>query len=123
MVEIALRKLEFYAYHGVHDHEQINGNNFVVDLLVKGHYPKAVEQDDLLGTVNYEKLYAIVAEEMAVPSQLLEHVAGRIVQRIRTEHLHVAQIRVTIAKLNPPLPGPCQASEVTVSWQKDAQVD
>ena len=51
---------------------------------------------------------------MQIPSQLLEHVARRIADRIRSAHPEIIHLEVKITKLDPPLAGPAAWSAVTV---------
>ena len=115
MVKVELIGLEFFAYHGVYSQEQQKGNNFIVDLSVEGDFHRAVNHDDLEGTVNYEKLHAIITEEMQIRSKLIEHVAGRIVDRIKKEHPEVKKIDLSVQKLNPPIKGKIKATKVSIS--------
>ena len=114
MVKIELVGLEFFFFFVVYTEEQQAGINFVVDLAVEGHFNEAVSADNLAGTIDYEKLYAVVAAEMQVRSKLLEHVAGRILNRIVAGHPEVKKIKVSIAKLNPPINGKCRATRVSI---------
>ena len=50
---------------------------------------------------------------MATPSQLLEHVAGRIIRALSTRFPQIEGGTVTVAKLTPPFK--CQMSAVSVS--------
>jgi len=115
MVKVELIGLEFFAYHGVYSKEQQLGNNFVVNLSVIGDFDQAVENDKLEATINYETLYELVATEMQIPSNLLEHVAGRILDRIVNCHPEIKKVTVMIEKLNPPIEGKCKATRVTLS--------
>ena len=115
MVAIELIDLDFFAYHGVHEEEKINGNNFLVNVRVEGHFQGAVEHDDLEKTINYETLYAIIAAEMEIRSKLLEHVAGRIKQNIIQQFPEIKRIVISIEKLNPPIKGKCKATRVSLS--------
>jgi len=115
MVKIELLGLEFFAYHGVYDEEQKAGNNFIVNLSVAGNFDAAVENDDLKGTIDYEKLYALISDEMKIRSRLLEHVAGRIINRVIKVLPEVKEIEVGIEKLNPPINGKCRATKVSIS--------
>ena len=115
MVKIELIGLEFFAYHGVYSEEQKTGNNFIVDLSVVGEFDDAVQHDNLDGTIDYEKLYAVIADEMQTRSKLLEHVAGRITKRIITGHPEVKEINIAIEKLNPPIKGKCRATRVSIN--------
>ena len=49
-------------------------------LTIEADYPydRALESDDVADTLNYAEMLEVAKREMAVPSQLLEHVAGRI---------------------------------------------
>ena len=115
MVKIELIELEFYAYHGLYSEEQKKGNNFIVNLSVEGDFEGAVNNDDLDATVDYEKLYAVVADEMYTPSKLLEHVAGRILNRIIKGHPEIKGITIGIEKLSPPINGKCKATKVSIT--------
>ena len=85
MITIELNDLEFYAYHGVYEEEREKGNSFIVNLSVRGDFPMAVSDDDLSATIDYEKLFSLVQHEMEIPSNLLEHVVGRIRTSIKDE--------------------------------------
>lgn len=114
MVKIELSGLEIFAYHGVYEEERRDGNNFIVNLVVEGDFEKAVESDKLEDTLNYELLYEIIANEMHKPSNLLEHVAGRIRNSILEEFSQVKSIEISIEKLAPPIKGQCQSTKVTL---------
>ena len=75
---ISLNKLRFHAFHGVMEQERRVGNDFEVSLTVEYPFEKAMESDDLCDTLNYAELYDVIAAEMRQPSDLLEHLAGRI---------------------------------------------
>ena len=75
---IELNEMRFFAYHGVGSQERRVGNDYVVSLRVDCPIEGAMESDALEDTLDYAALYALVAAEMATPSLLLEHVAGRI---------------------------------------------
>ena len=42
---------------------------------------------------------------MAIRSQLLEHVAGRILQVIKADFQEITSVEVEVAKINPPIGG------------------
>ncbi|RLD21917.1 MAG: dihydroneopterin aldolase [Bacteroidetes bacterium] len=115
MVKIELKGLEFFAYHGVYSEEQKSGNDFLIDLCVEGDFEKAVQNDDLAGTIDYEALYELIAIEMQTPSKLLEHVVGRILDQVVARYAEIKAITVAIEKLNPPIKGKCKATRVTIS--------
>ena len=59
------------------------GNTFIVDLILTAPLENAVWSDDLSDTINYATVYETVKAEMAIPSRLLEHAAGRILKAER----------------------------------------
>ena len=69
------------------------------------HTRKAEASDELQDTVNYQKVYQYVKSEMQTRSKLLEHVARRILVRIKQEFPEVNYAKIKIRKLNPPLGG------------------
>ena len=111
---IALEGLEFHAFHGVYPHERESGNWFEVDIAVETDFSRGAQDDDLIGTVNYETLYAIVKGEMEKPSRLLETVAEKIVNKVMADLKAVALIELSISKTNPPIGGKCKRATVRI---------
>jgi len=116
--KIALEGMEFFAYHGLYEEERKNGNNFRVDVEIETDFTKGVLSDDISGTFNYEEIYKIVSSEMSITSKLLEHVAGRILDKIQAQRSTIFAIKVVIQKLNPPLPGKVEKSMVEMAYKK-----
>lgn len=103
--QITLRGLTFFAFHGVLPEERQQGNRFVVDLVLEADISRAVCTDNLDDTVNYAEVYEVVRREMAVPSQLLEHVCGRIATALLDAFAPLQRVRVSVTKRNPPIEG------------------
>lgn len=116
---IELEGMEFHAYHGCLESERLKGNLFIVDFLGETDLREAAESDRLDDTVNYGGVYDIVKKEMAAPSDLLEHVAGRIVRAIAAEFPQFCRFSIRVSKKNPPVDGPVQWSRVTLTYKKD----
>ncbi len=110
---ITLERMKFHAHHGVMPQERRVGNDFEVTVCLQYPLDKAAISDDLADTLNYAEVYETVAAEMATPSQLLEHVAGRIIRALSTRFPQIEGGTVTVAKLTPPFK--CQMSAVSVS--------
>lgn len=102
---ITLTDIEFHAYHGVLPQERQVGGLYVVEVSLTVPDEQSTETDSLEHTVNYAEVYEVVKEEMAIPSKLIEHVAGRIARRIRTEFPLVSQVRLSVTKKHPPIAG------------------
>jgi len=103
-VLIRLEDICLTAYHGVLSEERENGNTFLVSVSLDLPDLCAIQTDNLSDTVNYKKVYEIVVEQMAEPSNLLEHVAGRIRQALQKAWPE-AQVHVQVKKKNPPVGG------------------
>ena len=104
--------MKFYAYHGVLEQERRVGNTFVVDLTLTTPLEKAVQSDQLEDTINYAEVYELTKQEMNIPSQLLEHVAGRICRALRHHFPQIEQIEIRVSKLNPPFGGDVHSASV-----------
>ncbi|WP_297334677.1 dihydroneopterin aldolase [Flavobacterium sp.] len=111
---IRLENIRTFSYHGCLDEEAKIGSDYLVNLEVKTDLRKARHTDELADTVDYVHLNAIVKEEMAIRSKLLEHVAERIIARIFTEIASVSRIMIAVSKLNPPIGGDVAAVTVQI---------
>ena len=111
---IELEGMEFKAYHGVLEQEKVRGNEFVVDFRGELDLSAAAESDNLNDTLNYAEIYDIVAEEMSIPSELLENVAGRIIKAIEAQFPQLVSFSVRVSKKRPPVDGVAQWSRVTL---------
>ena len=105
MSVISIEGMEFFAYHGCFKEEQIIGTKFSVDLFLDTDTTRAEATDALNDTVNYLAVYQAVKAEMQTKSNLLEHIARRILKRVTKEFPAINHARIKIRKLNPPLGG------------------
>ena len=112
--EVALEGMEFYARHGYYEEERKIGNKYTVDIFMSLEMTTAVQEDKLEGTVNYEKVYEIVAEIMNVDASLLEHLAGKIIKNLRKNFTSIESVNVRVSKHNPPIKGLCHKATVTL---------
>lgn len=111
---IELKNIKLYAYHGVAEQERSVGNLFVVDILLTVPLEKAMQSDKLDDTINYAIVYDIVKLEMNIPSNLLEHVAGRIINSLKQHFSQLSAIELKVSKLNPPIEGDVYSASVIV---------
>lgn len=102
---IKVENIRIYAHHGCLAEETIIGSDYRVDLKVTADLQPSAESDALEDTVDYVLLNAIVKEEMAKPSKLLETVAKRILTQIFIKDQRVTKATVKISKINPPIGG------------------
>lgn len=110
--KIELRRMTFYAYHGVAPQETRVGNTFIVDLILTAPLENAVWSDDLSDTINYATVYETVKAEMAIPSRLLEHAAGRILKALKERFPQITEVELVLSKLNPPFGGDIYSASI-----------
>lgn len=101
MMEIEIKGLKFYAYHGVMARERKVGQQFEVDVRLETEGYDG--SDNLDATVNYADVIAAVKEEMNQPSNLIEHVCFRICERLRRDFPKVCGGEVEVRKMRPPV--------------------
>lgn len=111
--------MRFRARHGVMPQERLTGGDFMVSVGVRLDVSSAMLTDDVAHTLNYARLYELVRAEMAVPSALIEHVAGRIGQRIFSEFPQVEAADIELTKLNPPMGADCDGASVELHLIND----
>lgn len=112
---IQLEKMEFRAPHGCYDLEKLVGNRYNVDLTMVVEIGDAPESDELLKSVNYLSVYEQVSEEIQKPSNILENVAWRILERIHSAFPQIITSTIKISKLAPPLGGKVDRVSVILS--------
>ena len=116
MTKIILENMEFHAFHGCLEFEQQLGNTFIVTLSMKiSDIEKAGITDKLDDTLNYQLVYDVVQEQMAIPSKLIEHVAQRIMDSILSKFPQIKEVGLRLSKLNPPLGG--KVEKVTIELE------
>jgi len=94
------------------------GSDYLVNLKITADLDNAENSDNLHDTVDYVLLHKIVKEEMAIRSKLLEHVGKRIVDKILLSIALVRSVKVTVAKVNPPIGGDVSEVSVTISAKR-----
>ncbi len=112
---IELNGLEFFACHGVSEQERKVGNIFIVDISFNVDISRALSSDLIEDTVNYATVYEIIRKEMEIPSNLLEHIAGRIQASLQAGFPEMKKIKIAIAKVNPPIGGQAQNARVVIT--------
>ncbi len=112
---IHLEDMEFYGYHGCFREEQIVGNKFIVNLELETAMDAAAASDGINDALNYQIAYRIVKEEMEVRSNLLEHIANRVLNSLYKELNILEKAKIKISKMNPPMGGKMKCVSVTMS--------
>lgn len=111
--------MQIHAHHGVMEQERIVGADFSLDLEIYTDFRRAMETDNLSETISYADIYEIVKKEMAIPSQLLEHVGGRIVKALKQTFPSIDSIKLRLTKVNPPLGADCEGMGIEIIDNKN----
>jgi dihydropteroate synthase len=100
---IVLDGMAFHGYHGVFPEEARFGARFVVDLELHVALP---EEDDLAATIDYARVYDLVAGEVTGRRyRLIEALASAIAARVLDHDARIGAVTVRVHKPHAPLPG------------------
>jgi len=114
MSMIAIEEMEFYSYHGCFKEEKEIGTHFIVDFYFKNDTKRAEASDSINDTISYLDVYQLIKAEMAISSDLLEHVARRILKVVFATYEDMEWAKVKIQKMNPPLGGKMKSVSFTL---------
>ena len=96
--EVFLEGLQFYAYHGVNPEERVQGQRFLIDVVLATDLAAAGRGDDLERTINYSAVYKRVRAIVEGPPRgLIEAVAEEIAAALLAEFPATA-VTVTVRK-------------------------
>ncbi|MDB4980945.1 MAG: dihydroneopterin aldolase [Myxococcales bacterium] len=103
MLTIALSRIEFEGRHGATAVERRATRKFQVDVEVDVDGTAAERSDKLADTLDYSKMAeVIVAIGVGEPHRLLESLARRMVDNVRSRFPAIKRVRLELRKLNPP---------------------
>ncbi len=114
MAVIEIEGMQFYAFHGHYESEQLVGNKFIVTIKIKTDSSMASVSDNLDDAINYQTIYTIIKNEMAVKSRLLEHVSKRILDAVYSRFPEIKKAKLKISKMNPAMGGEIEKVSVSI---------
>ena len=115
---ITVSGIKLYAYHGCMREEAKIGSDYELNVVLESDFSEAAVSDDLTKTIDYVVINKIVTQEMAIRSNLLEHVAQRIIDKIIDNYPEIKSIELSVAKLTPPIDGNVDRVVVTEFFEK-----
>jgi dihydroneopterin aldolase len=122
MVEIYLKNVRCYCFHGCLKEESIIGSEYLVNLWAKGALGKASLTDKIDDAIDYVFLNKVIVEEMSISSRLLETVAERILNRALNEDNRIQKITVSVSKICPPINGDVESVAVKLSKKRENKI-
>jgi 7,8-dihydroneopterin aldolase/epimerase/oxygenase len=116
---IALRGIRAFGRHGVYEFEREQGQEFVVDVLLRLSLREAAASDDVADTVHYGELADEVASIIGgEPANLIEALADRIA-RAALGYERVQIVEVTVHKPSAPIVPAFDDVSVTIVRGRD----
>ena len=115
---IELVNIHLYAYHGAIAQENKVGGWYTLNLRARIDSHDSIASDNLEATVNYADIYEVVRSEMQIPSKLLEHVCGRILDKLFKKFAIIGEIEISLSKDTPPMGGDRLSSSVTIKAER-----
>ena len=110
---INLEGMEFHAFHGCYDLEQLSGSHFEVALEITTPLGEVAASDDVTLAVNYLTVYEVVREQMRITQHTIERVAQNIITALCDRFEQIVSVKCTVIKLAPPLGGKVRRVSVT----------
>ena len=98
MGKIIIKDIQNYAYHGCLPSEKKIGGTYKTTLWIEGDFSESEIDDNLTKTVDYESVILLVKEEMKHSSDLIEHVARRILDKTMGRFSNIKKLKVLIAE-------------------------
>ncbi len=117
--KIYIQNLRLHAFHGVLPQERVVGNDYVINVTVDYPLDAAGESDDVADTLNYAELADVIKEEMAVQSNLLEHVVARIAKAVLKRFVAAETVEIDLRKIAPPMPVDADGAGVRLKMTRE----
>lgn len=111
---IEIEGMEFFAYHGCFEAEQIVGNKFIVYACLHYDCTKPAVTDNINDALSYQTAYEVIRQEMMKNAHLLENVATRMIDALYKSFPQVQYVKIKVSKLNPPIGGKIGSTSVTL---------
>ena len=97
--QIIIRNLKIFAYHGVHDFEKNNGQNFIINIIININKIPGFHTDNIQDTINYSDIIKLVNKTVTENKyNLIEKLAEIISEQIFLNFKSVISIEITVKK-------------------------
>lgn len=113
---VIIEGLRLFGHHGVGEQERTVGNTFEFDIRLRCAETPAMQTDALSGTISYADVIDIVKAENVQPAALLERLAFRIAEAIRSKYPAVTGGSVAVYKPAPPVSAELKRAGFLYEW-------
>ncbi len=104
MDKIIIKDLKIFAFHGVHDEEKSNGQQFILDIVVWLDLKKPGVTDNVNDTVSYSEIIRKVSDVFTAQKyDLIEKAAAVVMDAVFCEFPSVAECEILLKKPDAPI--------------------
>lgn len=104
MNKVIIKNFKIFAYHGVHQEEKVNGQNFYIDAEITTSKTKGYLNDELEDTLSYSVVMRKMKEIFTKKSyNLLEKCAEVLCDSLLDEYDEIKEIKLTLKKPEAPI--------------------
>lgn len=104
MNQIIIKNLKIFAYHGVHDFEKKNGQDFFIDAVLDLPEMPGFESDEISQVISYSAVVRAIKKVMTEKSyDLIEKAAVEIISEIFSSFSEVESVDITVKKPHAPI--------------------
>lgn len=104
MNQIIVKNLKIFAYHGVHDFEKKDGQDFFVDAVLNLPEMPGFETDEINQVISYSEVVRVIKKVMTEKSyNLIEKAAVEIISEIFLSFSEVESVDITVKKPHAPI--------------------
>lgn len=104
MNQIIVKNLKIFAYHGVHDFEKKDGQDFFVDAVLDLTEMPGFETDEINQVISYSEVVRVIKKVMTEKSyNLIEKAAVEIISEIFSSFSEVESVDITVKKPHAPI--------------------
>ena len=99
-----VKNLKIFAYHGVHDFEKKDGQDFFVDAVLNLPEMPGFETDEINKVISYSEVVRVIKKVMTEKSyNLIEKAAVEIISEIFSSFSEVESVDITVKKPHAPI--------------------
>lgn len=104
MDKIIIKDLKLYAYHGVHDEEKIQGQDFIFDITLYLDLSVPCSTDNVNDTVSYSEIIRTVRKVFLEEKyDLIEKAAQKVADAILKNYPQVCECEILLKKPDAPI--------------------
>ena len=126
MDKIIVKGLKLFAYHGVNPEEQVDGQNFVLDITAELDTKKAQYSDNVDDTVSYAKIIKTVRAVFTEKSyDLIEAAANRVGVAVMQTYPEISRVTLLLMKPEAPIKAEFEyvAVEQTITREQMTEIE